>query len=512
VHGELQQSRRAAAAIVLALATLSTAVSLLIADVALERLPHVTDGVSYLFQAKIFAAGRLFLPPPPEPLLFVHENILVDATRWCSIYSPGWPLLLALGELVGASWVVNPLLFGLAVIGAWRLGSSLHDTPTGLLAAAALAVSPFGLLMSADVMAHTPALCAGVWCLGLLAEARTSPRPAMVLVAAGLLGGWMFLIRPSSALALLLPAVIWLLVALARRGAGWAAVGWLGVGSLPCAVGLLAYDQIVFGGVFVNGYQLYEPARFGSVGAMAVSPLEALTANLPWYVANLNRSLWGLPWPDLLTFLPLLWPQPRRRLDVLLAACAGSLILGHSFYYYRDVVYSGPRFAFEALGPLAVLAARSVLTVAVAVRQLTAGLGSAQRPLRLALAGAGAVTLLVWPLGVRLPQQILAHSGWYLAVSGEPLRRAAAAGVGPEALVFVGGTGWYYSALFLANEIPPGGRPRVFVRDIPPLRSAALRLYARREVWQLTVSVEIPDPDGAPGVARPLDISWARLR
>jgi hypothetical protein len=491
------------------LAVFATGTSLLISTVVLDRIPHVTDGVSYVFQGKIFAAGRLSLDPPPEPALFVHENIVISARRWCSKYPPGWPLLLALGWLLGAPWIIAPLLLGLSVLGVRRLGSTLFDPATGLLAAAALAVSPFALMMSAGFLAHGPALCAGLWCLVFLAEGVAAEKPKL-WAAAGLLGGFTLLIRPFTAIALLAPAVLWALASspASRR---LRAAGWMALGALPCAAAFLLYHRVLFGSA-LTGYQAYDVARFGSVATMA--PGEAFALNLPWYVENLNRSLWGLPVPDLLLFLPLLWPWPRhrggRRRDAMLAACAACLVLGHCFYFYRDVIYSGPRFAFESLGPLSVLAARSLLT-------LHAGLGRlaprrAQRVTKLAMIGGASAVLLFFPLGRRLPAQMVSASQWYLAVSGEPLRRGLEAGLGPEALVFVAGTPWCYSALFLANDFPPATGRRVFVRDIPPLRAAALRLYPRKEIWQARVVVEIPDPEGAPGVARPVEVSWTRLR
>lgn len=492
----------------LLLALFAAGTSLLISSAVLDRIPHVTDGVSYAFQGKIFAAGRLFLAPPPAPALFAHENIVLDAGRWCSLYPPGWPLLLALGWRIGAPWIVDPLLLGLSVAGIWRLGRALFDSATGLLAAVALAVSPFALIMSAGFLAHGPALCAGVWCLVFLVEGIEEERRGR-LAMAGLLGGFMVLIRPFTAVALLGPAVVWGLV---RRRKDFRAVGWMALGALPCAAAFLLYDRAVFGGALTTGYQAYDAARFGSVEGMAVAPAEAFARNLPWYLSNLNRCLWGFPWPDLLVFLPLLWPRPGRGRDAMLASCAACLVLGHCFYYYRDVIYSGPRFAFEALGPFSILAARSLLSV-------HAGLGALlervrpepRRILRLAVAGAGSAILLFFPLGRRLPAQMVRHSQWYLAVSGEPLRRMAAAGVGRDALVFVSGTPWCYSSLFLANDFPlPAGR--VLVRDIPPLRGAALRAYPRPEVWQARVVVDIPDPENAPDIARPVEVSWTRLR
>jgi hypothetical protein len=534
--------------LVAALAAGAAGLALLIAWSVLELVPHVTDSVSYLFQGRILASGRLYEPQPPVPILFGHENVILTPTRWCSLYPPGWPLLLALGWRLHAPWLMSPLLLALAVVGTWLAGRRLYDPLTGVLAAAALACSPFALLMAADAMAHVPALCAAVWCLAMLAGAVAateesgcgqpgeppSDRPdrwktGLVerrrLIAAGLLGGLALLIRPLTAVTLLGPAVLWCAIELGRRrmasrvAAGLAGVGWMALGAAPSVAALAAYDTAVFGGPLVSGYAAYEPARFGQAASALVSWQAALQHSLPWYLSHLNGCLWGFPWGDLLLFAPLLLARPRRAADAVLAACAASLVLAHCFYYYGDVIYSGPRFAFESLGPFALLAARSLRTLgdwfAAGLRRLDR-LRSPQpgtrRALRLAAAGAAGCLLLYFPLGRRLPSQMLHHAQWYLAVSAEPLRAAARAGVGPDALVFVAGTPWCYSAFFLANDLRPATARRVYVRDIPPLRAAALAAYPRAEVWVATVAVVIPNPRTDPDVAKPTEISWRRLR
>jgi hypothetical protein len=592
---------------------------LLIAWQVLELIPHVTDSVSYLFQGRILASGRLYEPPPPLPALFAHENVISTASRWCSKYPPGWPLLLALGWRLHAPWLLSPLLLGLAVVGIWLAGRRLYDPATGLLAAAALACSPFALLMAGDAMSHVPALCATAWCLAMLARIshtpsaappesglspalrsvglprRTSSTPrasdlrapwiqatlqrlatsarercglagsvqaaggawaaardcggagkaqgagkegesgaaaeagavrdgrtgwagdgAATCLGAGLLGGVALLIRPLTAVALLAPAAVWCAVALARRRR-LAGLAWMALGAAPAPLALAAYNAAVFGGALVSGYAVYEPERYAhaGAGAMAAWPA-ALLHTLPWYLRHLDHSLWGLPWGDLLILLPLLWARPRRAADAMLAACAACLVLAHCFYYYGDVIYSGPRYAFEGLGPLALLAARSLRTLhgwlAAALGRAARLSREARRALLLALSGAAVCLLLYFPLGRRLPAQIVHHSQWYLAQSAVPLRAAARAGVGPDALVFVAGTPWCYSTFFLANDLHPQAGRRVFVRDIPPLRAAALQAYARPEVWVARVVVEIPDPAANPDVAKPTELSWQRLR
>jgi hypothetical protein len=525
---------------VAALAAGAAALALLIAWSVLGLVPHVTDSISYLFQGRILAAGHLYEPPPPVPALFANENVILTATRWCSKYPPGWPLLLALGWRLHAPWSMTPLLLALAVVGAWLAGRRLYDPATGLLAAAALACSPFALLMAADAMAHVPALCATLWCLAMIAGAvedlphrphrpppgdAAPPSPAAGtddgaaggksrrrLIAAGLLGGFALLIRPLTAIALLGPAVAWCAIELARRRR-LSGLGWMALGAAPCIAAMAAYDAAVFGGPLVTGYAVYEPARYARAADALVPWSEALLHRLPWYLDLLNRSLWGLPWGDLALLAPLLLARPRRAADAVLAACAGCLVLAHCFYFYGDVLYSGPRMVFESLGPLSLLAARSLRTLAGWFDAGLRRLGVAQRrELRLAASAAAGCLLLFFPLGRRLPRQMVHHAGWYVTVSPEPLRAAVRAGLGPDALVFVAGNPWCYSDFFLENGLRPETGRRVFVRDIPPLRAAALAAYPRREVWLARVDVVIPDPVSDPNVARPTRLTWQRLR
>src|ERR1700724_1056061 len=97
---------------VAALAAGAAVLALLIAWSVLGLVPHVTDSISYLFQGRILAAGHLYEPPPRVPALFANENVILTATRWCSKYPPGWPLLLAIGWRVHAPLVDDPAAAG----------------------------------------------------------------------------------------------------------------------------------------------------------------------------------------------------------------------------------------------------------------------------------------------------------------------------------------------------------------------------------------------------------------
>jgi hypothetical protein len=503
----------------LGLSLFAASLSAFLARRVFDGIPHVVDGVSYAFQARIFASGRLYLPPPPVPKAFAAENVILTATRWCSKYPPGFPLVLALGELAGTPWLVNPLLFGLAVLGAFRLGRALYDDATGLLGAALLAVSPFGLLMGAGTMAHPMTLAASLWSLSFLAEAATSRRTGPA-VAAGALGGAAFLARPFSALALLLPAVLWALWS--RRRDAIRAAGAMAAGFLPFLLVFLAVNAAVTGSPLRTPWGMYNPTEhFGGAGGESFPLTELFAKHLPWYLWDLDQAAWQWPWPAVVFLLPLPFASRPRGRDAVLLLSAASLLAGHAAYHYYDINHAGPRFAYEALGPLSLLVARGLLTLArFGSRALDSLKLGKLAPLG---AAAAAVLLALPPLGFRLPFLARRLSHAYHGQSAEPLRRAAEAGVGPDALVLVSGnvTGpgdgeasFGYGSFFLHNSLDPVASRRVFARDFPELRSQLLAAYPRPEVWTVHVELErLPDDDPFLDDTWNLrTIDWRRLR
>jgi len=74
------------------------------------------DTVSYLFEAKLLAQGRLAAGAPPDQGFSPSPHINVDRSLWYSKYPPGNALALAVGVLTGTPWLIPVLATGGALL------------------------------------------------------------------------------------------------------------------------------------------------------------------------------------------------------------------------------------------------------------------------------------------------------------------------------------------------------------------------------------------------------------
>jgi hypothetical protein len=454
-----------------------------------EGIPHVSDGVSYAFQARIFASGRLWLAPPPVPEAFEIGNVVLTENRWAGKYPPGFPALLSLGYFLHAPWLVNPVLLGLAVIGVFRLGRTLYDAQTGLLGALLLAISPFALVFGATFLSHVPTLCVTIWTLEALVRGKKTG-DARPLLLAGFLAGFAAAIRPYTAAAFLFPPGVWLIWRTAPRVALRRAALVVAGAALPLLLHA-GFNAAVWGHPLRSGYWVLAPTlRLTRLDGQQSSLLSNFLDNLPPFLADLNRDAWAEPWPDLLPLLFLLPRRNRREGDGLLLTSALAVVLAYSVYWHYHLLHAGQRYVLETLGPLALLVARGLLAGAAFLRE---GLGRLRAPD--ALGGAVFVALaglmVYFPLGRRLPELMEINSRAYGGQTLEPLRRPGAEKVGPDALILVSGT-WaeaVYSGFALLNEVDPMKGRRVYAIDYRLRRDELSAAYPREEVWKVFIDL-----------------------
>jgi 4-amino-4-deoxy-L-arabinose transferase-like glycosyltransferase len=211
------------------------AVTLYLLYVLGSHMPHVPDSVSYIFQAKILAAGHLTAPAPSVERAFAFfypPLIAVDDGKWFSVFPFGHPLMLALGQVAGLIWLIPPALGAASVMLIADIGRRVYNLRTGLLAASLVATSPFFLMTASNFMSHNTAafyLLLSLWCL-----TRIESRPLLYAMLSGLFFGLLFNTRPLTAVALVPPfaGYLLLLVFIGRGKANWRPLAGFCLGGL----------------------------------------------------------------------------------------------------------------------------------------------------------------------------------------------------------------------------------------------------------------------------------------
>ncbi len=333
-----------------------------------DRAPHIHDEAAYLFQARIFLAGGATAPLPPVPEAFDFPHV-VNVGRWYTIYPPGFPLLLALGLLAGAPWLVNPLLAGLAVILFYLLGAEIYDRRTGAAAAVLGALSIWHLLMSSTMMSHTASMVFNALFLLFFFKSLRAPTFGRGLAAGACLGA-AFLIRPYNAAVFALP----FLIALGARSLAGLRARWRNLLGLALAGGIalgafLAYNAATTGSPLRPGYiARYGPAYsviFGRAATLDYDFTPLVSAlQIGENMAAINTDLFGWPLTSLWLLPFAFWSGWRRReergRDLLLLAGFISMVVGF-FFFWGAFIVLGARMFFDALPLLVLLSAKGLV-------------------------------------------------------------------------------------------------------------------------------------------------------
>jgi len=427
-----------------------------------EHLPHVQDSIAQVFHAKILAQGHLTAPAPADPEFFQFlQMILRD--RWYSQYPPGHMVLLVPAILLGIPWIVNPLFGSFSILLLYSLGKELYGEETGRVAAMLGLASPFLLFMSSEFMNHTPALFFFLAFLLFLAKGIRSGRIKDGLLSGAALG-WVILARPYGAAALAIPFLLYGLVVLLRRGSS---VGHFALGftmSLVLFLGILLGfnfatngDPLVFGFQALWGVQV-NPG-FGSFNAGQVhTPLKGLTQTLS-SLNGLNKHLFEWPLPSLIFVAVLFASRGKVLWDRLLLASAFSVLAAYFFYWFHDWCF-GPRFLFEASGPLILLTARGMLIFPDWSREIlgTQTTGEQMRSKVMAFV----VLLVVIGFASNFPAHLRNYGNAYWGVDGNALALVHAQKI-DRGIVFVPRTA--FGSVFPSND-PFLRNELIFARDL----------------------------------------------
>uniref|UniRef100_A0A7C2BGY9 Glycosyltransferase RgtA/B/C/D-like domain-containing protein n=1 Tax=Thermomicrobium roseum TaxID=500 RepID=A0A7C2BGY9_THERO len=510
---------------VVLLPTSAAVVALVLNRVIFEGLPHTEDEVAFLFQATTLARGHLVAPAPPVPDAFAIPFVIVRDGMWFGKYPPGYPLVLALGVLVGYPPLVNAVAAALSVLLVTALAHKIYDFPTGLLAATLLVASPFFLIQAASFMAHT--VCLALTLLFVFSFLLTLERPTVLRALPGALAlALLVLARPLTALGVTLPFVFW---ALWRF---WRVPNWrpaslcFAAGGLLGSAALLAYNQHTTGNPLTFGYELWWPfdrVGFGpGTGPGSGHTLESGLFNTRANLRLLEDVLFG--WPGRLDLLPAAlatavalaqlvlyplrsWTMPRSSSvaiawDLALAAQVASLVALHIAYWTAGQMY-GPRYYFEALGALVLLSARGILHLIRTIRWFWHL--STLRPEFPVLGNVvGTVALLgmiTWGIFFTGFPWWQKYYGWY-GILAEPARTIAAQAPA-NSVVLLPITAWTAYAPFFIRNSPLLDSPVLYARDLGPRNTEIAAAFPDRQIYILVGDQLLPFTASSPTSGRP---------
>ena len=330
--------------------------------------PLLIDEIIQTYQARIFAAGHLWLPQPRWPEFTSSMHLIDWGGKVYGQFPAGGPGFAALTSLLGAEWALGPIAAVLSVVFfAYLVRRIAPSAGVSLGATLLFALAPFVMFMSGSRMTHVTVLTAllgAALALAIVTESVVA-RPGVAFFA-GLGLGIAATIRPVDALAFALPAALWLLLRAVRDPARWRDAWAAGAGvALPLAALM-----------WVNLQTTGAPLRFGYTVMWGLSqtlgfhaapngephtPIRGLEL-INLYLLRLQTYLFETPVPSLLpACLALWWMRSTAAMERYLGASALLLLLLYAAYWH-DGFYLGPRLVFPLVPVLAYWTARAYST------------------------------------------------------------------------------------------------------------------------------------------------------
>ncbi|MGH9387572.1 MAG: hypothetical protein ACRD2N_25205 [Vicinamibacterales bacterium] len=465
--------------------------------VVLERVSHIEDGVSNLFQAKYFASGHLYLPAPPDVRSFQVDQTVIREGKWFGYAFPGWPAVLAIGVLAGAPWLVNPILAGILILVGHDWVRRRTDRGTANLAILPLTASSWLIFTSAELMGHplTALLVLVVlWAFDRAIDVDHRWGPWSVL--SGLATGMVLLTRAFDGV--LVAAALSLMVVIHRRSTrAWRALVTAGAIAACVAALILPYNRAVTGDATYPAHQAWTDVRYGpgidvlgfgpSVGILEWPNLDPLPGHgVADVVLNWNKNLFMVNadlfgWaPGSLIFVWLAFAIGSwRRADIMLLALPAIYLFGYSLFWFSGGPDIGARYWYPILIPFAALSARGVRMVSTGLSALRALTHPAAR------VGAFIVAATVGSAVVMLPWRATTKHYRYRGITGEVRELAAAHGF-EHALVFVRGeqNRRDYPEAFTFNPWTLERPETIYAYDAGPSnRAVVVAHYSDRPIW-----------------------------
>lgn len=327
--------------------------------------PATIDELSQQWQAHLLTLGQLSVRSEAHSEFFSTMQTVQVAGRSFAQFPIGGPALIAIGMLVGAPWLVNPALAGIAAIAIYRFAAATSDEVEARAATLLFVLSPFALVIAGSELSHVGTLAAVWTALAALPRWVAAPTERDAHRAAAIIGaslGIAATIRPYDAAIVALVVGVFQLWTKPRQGKTYRSLATQTlVGAIPIALLIGANwattgHPLAFAYDVLNGPEHRPGFHMGPLGVEHTPRHGIYTISL--YLLRLNTVLLGWPVPAVALIALALAAQRRAtRWDHLLIATLGGIVLGY-WLYWCEGSFNGPRFLYTALPVFLIYIAR----------------------------------------------------------------------------------------------------------------------------------------------------------
>lgn len=332
----------------------------------LRGAPLTDDEGVYRFMAELLVSGRLRAPSPPLKLFFDRIFMINDGHLYGQ-YFIGWSALMVPGVWLGSTGVMNALYSAVTVPALFLVLRRLAGASWAKIGVLVFLSAPMLMVGAATELSHTSCLMALAWMTWFTLRSRDGDAPWWSHAGVALFFGFAFLIRPTSALGIGVPLLVWWVLALrSLRGRALAVclTAFLLSAALMGSV-FLAVNKVQNGSCTTASYQRYlsymkeNGYRFSGWEHLQAHELAIFRTDfsVPTVLANagialfrLNFDLFG--WPC--SFLFALLAGVRRFAAVLWASLLCFFCV-HLYAFDSGIDSFGPVHYFETAWPVLLL-------------------------------------------------------------------------------------------------------------------------------------------------------------
>jgi hypothetical protein len=325
------------------------------------------DEYVYLYQAKIFAIGRAYLPATEAHRPLLETAMILGQGRLYAKYPPGYPALLSLAVPFHATGIVNPLLGVLTLFLFYQIIVSFLGRRYALIVILLFATNSYLIGYCGSYFSQAASLFTCTLAIYFHRRYQLSHRAIAVLYS-GLAIGLTVLVRPLDALCVFLGLACSLAITCRRINRPWDFCLFV-LGPLIGAMTLVAYNAYLTGALCIATYPIWDK-QFHVV----------FSRNEPWFwfrsICGTYLKTWQrFGWPNLYAyFLPKLgyllallsllgFYHKRRRTLLLYGLIFAAFILLYNFHDGLGFPLYGARYWYPSLACLAVLAAHGLRVI-----------------------------------------------------------------------------------------------------------------------------------------------------